>query len=112
MLKFQFRQERVVCCGTSPRRLGSAEMSDNAIPGTELDVRHGNIITVSNRLPMTIVHDHGRVSLKQSVGGLASGLRAVIRGDGHTWIGWPGDTTDLTPAQARAADEQFAALGA
>ena len=71
-----------------------------------------NVITVSNRLPVTIATDRGRVSLRQSDGGLATGLRAVIRGDGHLWIGWPGDASSLDAEQKKDIDAQLSAMNA
>src|SRR5918994_4233435 len=54
---------------------------------------------VSNRLPVTVSTRGGRVRVARSSGGLATGLRdAHERGSG-SWIGWPGDTSGLTPEQ-------------
>jgi len=53
----------------------------------------GRLIIVSNRLPVSICRDGGRLTLCDSPGGLANGLRGVHeRGDG-LWIGWPGGET-------------------
>jgi trehalose 6-phosphate synthase/phosphatase len=54
---------------------------------------------VSNRLPVTVSTRGGRTRVTPSSGGLATGLRgAHERGSGR-WIGWPGDTSTLTPEQ-------------
>jgi trehalose 6-phosphate synthase/phosphatase len=51
----------------------------------------GRIILVSNRLPVTVSHADGEISLVQSGGGLATGLKGVRGRQGSTWIGWPGE---------------------
>lgn len=68
------------------------------------------LLTVANRLPVTITNDDGRAVVTPSVGGLASGLRSVVRGDRHWWIGWPGETTGLSAVDLRDAERQLAAL--
>jgi trehalose 6-phosphate synthase/phosphatase len=73
------------------------------------------LITVSNRLPVTVARDGGRVIIRQSVGGLATGLRGVQQGESSLWIGWAGDAGGTTPvpsALANDIDTQLAALGA
>lgn len=67
------------------------------------------LITVSNRLPVTVSRDDGRVVIKPSSGGLATGLQSVTRGDESLWIGWAGDPTD-SAADARDLHAQLAAL--
>jgi trehalose 6-phosphate synthase/phosphatase len=53
--------------------------------------RQPGLILVSNRLPVTVRQDGGVVSLQQSGGGLATGLRGAREKRGGVWIGWPGD---------------------
>ena len=81
-------------------------------PGTPLsdDQATTRLITVANRLPVTITNDGGHAVVSASVGGLASGLRSVVRGDRHWWIGWPGETAGLSPADLRDTERQLAAL--
>jgi trehalose 6-phosphate synthase/phosphatase len=55
--------------------------------------RKAGLILVSNRLPVTVRQDGGVVSLQQSGGGLATGLRGAREKRGGVWIGWPGDVT-------------------
>ncbi len=70
------------------------------------------LITVSNRLPITVSVHAGRAVVKQSVGGLATGLRGV-HGDGdYLWIGSPGDCAGLDDAQLADVRAQFDALHA
>jgi trehalose 6-phosphate synthase/phosphatase len=45
-------------------------------------------VIASNRLPVRLTHEAGKLDLRPTAGGLASALRAV-RGD-SIWIGWPG----------------------
>jgi trehalose 6-phosphate synthase/phosphatase len=53
--------------------------------------RKSGLILVSNRLPVTVRQDGGVMSLQQSGGGLATGLRGAHERRGGVWIGWPGD---------------------
>ena len=61
------------------------------------------LIIVSNRLPVAISMDGERRTIKQSSGGLATGLRAVMHGENALWIGWFGDSSG---AATRSADVQ------
>lgn len=48
------------------------------------------LIIVSNRLPVTVNIDSGRIIIKPSVGGLATGMGALKVTQERLWIGWPG----------------------
>jgi trehalose 6-phosphate synthase/phosphatase len=58
------------------------------------------LLVVSNRLPITVVEEEGRLRFQQSVGGLVSGLSAYLdslKGSSfvrseYMWVGWPGIT--------------------
>lgn len=62
------------------------------------------LLIVSNRLPVTVVREGGSLRFQESVGGLASGLRAymdnlkISRPPNSqydcAWVGWPGVTID------------------
>lgn len=55
------------------------------------------LLIVSNRLPFTLIKTEGGFSFQDSVGGLATGLRAYLDSSKNTdylWIGWPGSTVD------------------
>jgi trehalose 6-phosphate synthase/phosphatase len=54
---------------------------------------------VSNRLPVTVSIRGDRVRVTPSSGGLATGLRGAHERGVGSWIGWPGDTSALTPEQ-------------
>ncbi len=56
------------------------------------------LLIVSNRLPFTAIKKNGNFLLRESIGGLASGLKAFLDAglpssadiSEHLWIGWPG----------------------
>lgn len=47
-------------------------------------------IIISNRLPVKISENSGNFTLKQSEGGLATGLGSIYSQGNNVWIGWPG----------------------
>jgi trehalose 6-phosphate synthase/phosphatase len=55
-------------------------------------IARGRTLIVSNRLPVTARIEGREVSLQQSDGGLATGLRSVHEHQGGLWIGWSGLT--------------------
>ncbi|HUU57470.1 MAG TPA: bifunctional alpha,alpha-trehalose-phosphate synthase (UDP-forming)/trehalose-phosphatase [bacterium] len=48
------------------------------------------LITVSNRLPITVSKKGDELSLRPSVGGLATGLASLYKSRAAAWVGWPG----------------------
>lgn len=50
----------------------------------------GKTIIISNRLPVKISENNGEFELKQSEGGLATGLGSIYQQGDNVWIGWPG----------------------
>lgn len=48
------------------------------------------LILVSNRLPVTVIAEAGRLDFQPSSGGLATGLKSVYRDRNGLWVGWPG----------------------
>ncbi len=60
------------------------------------------LLVVSNRLPITVVEQEGKLVFQESVGGLVSGLSAYLdslKGSSFTksdyiWVGWPGISVD------------------
>jgi len=55
-------------------------------------------IVVSNRLPVNVSITNGKLQVKPSVGGLATGMRSVHAEGNGLWIGWTGvNEEDLTP---------------
>ncbi len=59
----------------------------------------GRVLLVSNRLPVKVRMEQGRVALESSVGGLATGLLRTHREANGVWIGWPGDVSRLDATQ-------------
>jgi trehalose 6-phosphate synthase/phosphatase len=68
--------------------------------GAEADdeVKMARLLIVSNRLPVTISQENGDTILRQSAGGLATGLKSFLKrqeklpafGLKYLWVGWPG----------------------
>jgi trehalose 6-phosphate synthase/phosphatase len=55
----------------------------------------GNLIVVSNRLPVVMTEDDaGQWRGQSSTGGLVTALSPVLRNSGGQWIGWPGTLGD------------------
>jgi trehalose 6-phosphate synthase/phosphatase len=69
------------------------------------------LLLVSNRLPVTVKHEHGELSVVRSAGGLATGLAGVHGRSEALWIGWPGDTSELGDAERAELDRRLAELG-
>lgn len=59
-----------------------------------MNSKEGNIIIVSNRLPVRIDRSGGKTKLIPGSGGLVTALAPVLRDKGGTWIGWDGDKSD------------------
>jgi trehalose 6-phosphate synthase/phosphatase len=51
------------------------------------------VIIVSNRLPVSVSKENGRLRFHSSIGGLATGLSSYV-GKKNIWIGWPGIASD------------------
>ncbi len=47
-------------------------------------------IIVSNRLPVKILEEDGKLEYKPSEGGLATGLGSIYKDGDNIWVGWPG----------------------
>ena len=69
------------------------------------------LITVSNRLPVTVSLDGGELTIRRSVGGLATGLRSLQQGENSLWIGWAGDSS-AAAARTNEIAERLAAMDA
>lgn len=48
------------------------------------------LIIVSNRLPVKIHIEEGKINIQPSVGGLATGMKSVYKKYDSTWFGWAG----------------------
>jgi trehalose 6-phosphate synthase/phosphatase len=64
--------------------------------------KHGRLVVVSNRLPVTLEREaDGTWLVRPGSGGLVTALQPVLRHRGGLWIGWPGTSVD-DPAIATA----------
>lgn len=54
-------------------------------------------IILSNRLPLQISVENGKLEITPSVGGLATGLKSYHKDGNSIWIGWSGLTEDEIP---------------
>ena len=70
----------------------------------------GRLILVSNRLPVTVTARQDSVRTHSSSGGLATGLKEPHEQSGGVWIGWPGRTEHLSPAQIGLLEQQLAEI--
>ncbi|WP_394824138.1 bifunctional alpha,alpha-trehalose-phosphate synthase (UDP-forming)/trehalose-phosphatase [Pendulispora albinea] len=68
------------------------------------------LLLVSNRLPVTVKADARESMVIPSSGGLATGLRGPHQRSDGLWIGWPGDTSKLKPAQLAQVNQELADL--
>ena len=70
------------------------------------------VLIVSNRLPVGIATDAGTGALTPSTGTLATALREPHQRSGGLWIGWPGNSEPLAPADRQSVTRQLADLRA
>jgi trehalose 6-phosphate synthase/phosphatase len=62
----------------------------------------GNLVIVSNRLPVSVKKVDGKLEFYPSVGGLATGLSSYASKGRSKWIGWPGlPSDDLTELEQK-----------
>src|SRR4051812_14304983 len=57
------------------------------------------LIVVSNRLPISVSKEGGKLIFKPSQGGLATAMSSLGKTTDYIWIGWPGITTDEITAE-------------
>ena len=60
------------------------------------------LIIVSNRLPVTVSKQRGKLTFTKSVGGVATGLGSIYKGLKSLWVGWPGITDDELTQEEKA----------
>ncbi|WP_397303472.1 bifunctional alpha,alpha-trehalose-phosphate synthase (UDP-forming)/trehalose-phosphatase [Nonlabens ulvanivorans] len=63
-------------------------------------------LIVSNRLPLQLNIENGKVSSSPSVGGLATGLKSVHKESNGIWIGWNGLIQEDVDSQLESAVEK------
>lgn len=54
--------------------------------------KKGKLLIVSNRLPIVIAEEEGKLTSKGGSGGLVTALAPVLKNRGGLWIGWPGNS--------------------
>ncbi len=54
------------------------------------DFQGKRLVIVSNRLPVSVAKQKGKLKITPSVGGLATGLSSFHRDSNGLWVGWPG----------------------
>ncbi len=67
------------------------------------------VIIVSNRLPISVKKEDGKLVFFRSVGGLATGLSGYTKDRKNQWIGWPGiANNELTTDEQSSIVEELA----
>ena len=51
---------------------------------------NGRLVIVSNRLPVVVSKEDGKLKISSGSGGLVTALAPVLKNRGGVWIGWPG----------------------
>lgn len=57
---------------------------------------NGRFIVVSNRLPVALEDQHGKLVARSGSGGLVSALSPALKDRGGTWIGWIGTSREIS----------------
>lgn len=65
------------------------------------------LLIVSNRLPVTVRHEHSQISIIPSAGGLATAMKGPHRDSDALWVGWPGDLGRISEEQHRVIEKEF-----
>lgn len=66
------------------------------------------LVIVSNRLPISVSKENGKLVYKKSDGGLATGLGSVGKPKDKLWIGWPGiDSDQLTTIDRKEITDEL-----
>jgi trehalose 6-phosphate synthase/phosphatase len=61
----------------------------------------GRLVIISNRLPVTVNERKGKLNIRPSIGGLATGLNSLRKTYEVIWVGWPGMAVNK-PSQKKA----------
>jgi trehalose 6-phosphate synthase/phosphatase len=71
-----------------------------------------SFVIVSNRLPVSVTKENGKLTFSPSSGGLATAMSSVASDAPKVWIGWPGIASDdLTPADKRTITRKLSDMG-
>lgn len=66
------------------------------------------LVIVSNRLPVSVKKENGKLSYHSSVGGLATGLGSYAKNKKNIWVGWPGIASeDITEKERQQITEDL-----
>ncbi|MFO7880238.1 MAG: bifunctional alpha,alpha-trehalose-phosphate synthase (UDP-forming)/trehalose-phosphatase [Bacteroidota bacterium] len=66
----------------------------------------GRIIIISNRLPVSLDFEDDKVTAKQGIGGLATGMKSVHENNDSLWFGWPRYMPDeLSPEKLKETEQ-------
>lgn len=87
---------------TRPRLWAAGVTKNAALPRSD-----ARLLIASNRLPMTVTDEGLGLTIRPSVGGLATGLGRVHERSRAMWIGWPGSTDHLDCLARREMMRQF-----
>jgi trehalose 6-phosphate synthase/phosphatase len=60
------------------------------------------LLTISNRLPVTVAKKDEQLEFQPSVGGLATGLASFYESRPSAWVGWPG----IAPPKINDSDKK------
>ena len=78
--------------------------------GVEVDAR-SRVLIVANRLPLTLHNNHGRINVRSSNGGLATGLSRIQNRYRSRWIGWTGMGDAPAPTIRHDIDSRLRSIG-
>lgn len=65
------------------------------------------LLIVSNRLPVTVRHEHTQITVSPSAGGLATAMKGPHRNSDALWVGWPGELGRITDEQSKQLEQEF-----
>lgn len=68
--------------------------------------KNERLVVVSNRLPLSIQNQNGRLVVSKGSGGLITALQPLLKAQKGVWIGWPG-TINLSEAEIAPPMERF-----
>ncbi|MBP7635759.1 bifunctional alpha,alpha-trehalose-phosphate synthase (UDP-forming)/trehalose-phosphatase [Candidatus Ozemobacteraceae bacterium] len=65
------------------------------------------MLIVSNRLPVTVRHEHTKLTVSPSAGGLATAMKGPHRNSDALWVGWPGELGRINDEQTKQIEREF-----